>query len=411
MWSRWLEHSLIWWVGLFLGAVWFSRLLAAALKMHTIADVTRPEFDVAPVEASGRVPRVSIVVPARNEAEHIEAALLSLLQLDYPDYEVIAVDDRSDDGTGEILDRLQSRWREKGEALHHLLKVLHVSELPPGWLGKTHAMWQAGKLAIGDWLLFTDADVVFRPDALRRAVVYAEREQADHVVLFPTMVMKSPGERMMMAFFQSQFVFGHRPWKVADPKSRDAIGVGAFNLIRREVYERMGSYQRLRMAVLDDMKLGETVKRDGFRQRIVFGRDLLRLRWVFGAMGMVRNLTKNFFAILHYSAGFAALAVLGILFVNLGPFLGVWLATGPARLGFLLALGSVALIYVGMSWHSDIPPGYVLLHPVGTVLFCYAIARSVVLTVVRGGVVWRGTWYSLAELKKFSREEPRWNWL
>ena len=411
MWSGFLQQPLIWCLGVFLGAVWLSRLLAAALNMHKIVEITRPEYDVSPLDTSGRLPRISIVVPARNEAEHIEAALVSLLQLDYSDYEVIAVDDRSEDATGAILDRMQTLWRERGEASHHLLKVLHVTELPPSWLGKTHAMWQAGKQATGDWLLFTDADVVYRPDALRRAVVYAERERADHVVLFPTMRMNSPGERMMMAFFQSQFVFAHRPWRVADPKSRDAIGVGAFNLIRRDVYERLGTYQRLRMAVLDDMKLGEVVKRDGFRQRIVFGRNLLQLRWVFGAMGMVRNLTKNFFAILHYSGGFAVLAVIGILLVNLGPFLGVWLATGPARLGFLVALGSVALIYVGMSWHSDISPLYVLLHPFGTVLFCYAIVRSVVLTLIRGGVIWRGTWYSLAELRKFSREEPRWNWL
>ena len=411
MWSGFLQQPLIWCLGVFLGAVWLSRLLAAALNMHKIVEITRPEYDVSPLDTSGRVPRISIVVPARNEAEHIEAALVSLLQLDYSDYEVIAVDDRSEDATGAILDRMQTLWLEQGEVSHHLLKVLHVSELPPSWLGKTHAMWQAGKQATGDWLLFTDADVVYRPDALRRAVVYAERERADHVVLFPTMRMNSPGERMMMAFFQSQFVFAHRPWRVADPKSRDAIGVGAFNLIRRDVYERLGTYQRLRMAVLDDMKLGEVVKRDGFRQRIVFGRNLLQLRWVFGAMGMVRNLTKNFFAILHYSGGFAVLAVIGILLVNLGPFLGVWLATGPARLGFLVALGSVALIYVGMSWHSDISPLYVLLHPFGTVLFCYAIVRSVVLTLIRGGVIWRGTWYSLAELRKFSREEPRWNWL
>jgi len=411
MWSGFLQQPLIWCLGVFLGTVWVSRLLAVARNMDKIAEITRPEYDVSPVDASGRVPRISIVVPARNEAEHIETALLSLLQLDYPDYEVIAVDDRSEDATGPILDRIKTLWLEQEEAPHHFLKVLHVSELPPGWLGKTYAMWQAGKQATGDWLLFTDADVVFRPDALRRAVVYAERERADHVVLFPTMVMKSPGERMMMAFFQSQFVFAHRPWRVADPKSRDAIGVGAFNLIRREAYERLGTYQRLRMAVLDDMKLGEVVKRDGFRQRIVFGRDLLQLRWVFGAMGMVRNLTKNFFAILHYSAGFAVLAILGILFVNLGPFLGVWLATGPALLGFLVALGSVALIYVGMSCHSEISPLYVLLHPFGTILFCHAIVRSVVLTLARGGVIWRGTWYSLVELRKFSREEPRWNWL
>jgi glycosyltransferase involved in cell wall biosynthesis len=367
--------------------------------MHKIAEITRPEYDLAPVDASGRAPRISIVVPARNEAAHIEAALISLLHLDYPDYEVIAVNDRSEDATGEILDRLQEEWRERGEELQHRLKVLHIRELPPRWLGKTHAMWQAGRQATGDWLLFTDADVVFRDDAVRRAIVYAEREWADHVVLFPTMVTESPGERMMIAFFQSQLVFARRPWRVADPKSRDAIGVGAFNLIRREAYERLGTYQRLRMAVLDDMRLGEVAKQEGFRQRIVFGRDLIRLRWVFGAMGMVRNLTKNFFAILHYNTGLAALAVLRILVVNLGPFVGAWLIMGWASLGF------------GMSWHSDISPLYVLLHPVGTVLFCYAIVRSVVLTLGRGGVIWRGTWYSLAELKRFSREEPRWTWL
>src|SRR5664279_4167320 len=289
MWPELLRHPLIWVSSIFLGAVWLSRLFAVGLNMHKIAEITRPEYDEMPVDASERAPRISIVVPARNEAEHIEAALVSLLQLDYPDFEVIAVDDRSEDATGTILDRLAVQWREKKPALHHRLKVLHVKELPSGWLGKTHAMWQAGKLATGDWLLFTDADVVFRVDALRRAMVYAERERADHVVLFPTMVMESVGERMMMAFFQSQFVFARRPWKVADPKSRDAVGVGAFNLIRREAYERVGTYLRMRLEILDDMRLGEVVKHAGLRQRALFGRDLLRLRWIFGAFGMVRN--------------------------------------------------------------------------------------------------------------------------
>lgn len=409
--SDFLRHPVAWSLSLFLGMVWLSRLFAAGLNMHKVAEITRPEYDVPPLNLCGRAPRVSIVVPARNEAEHIEAALVSLLQLDYPDYEVIAVDDRSEDATGAILELLQTQWRDRGEALHHRLKVLHVTELPAGWLGKTHAMWQAGKQATGDWLLFTDADVVFRADALRRAVVYAEREQADHLVLFPTMVMESPGERMMMAFFQSQFVFAHRPWKVADPGSRDSMGVGAFNLVRREVYEHIGTYQRLRMAVLDDMKLGELVKQKGHRQRCVFGRDLLKLRWVFGAMGMVRNLTKNFFAILNFNTAFAILVVCGILLINLGPFAGVWMAQGWARSGFIASLVTLVVIYTGMAMRSDIPLFYVLLHPVGTLLFSYAVVRSVVLTLVRGGVVWRGTWYPLAELKKFSREAPRWSWL
>ena len=411
MWSGFLEHPLVWTFSLFLGGVWLSRLLAAALHMRKIAEITDPEYEVPPVDGSGRVPRVSIIVPARNEAEHIEAGLLSLLELEYPDYEVIAVDDRSDDATGAILDRLQAQWRPTGESSHHRLKVLHVTELPMGWLGKTHAMWQAAKQARGDWLLFTDADVVFRSDALRRALVYAEREQADHLVLFPTMVMKSVGERMMQAFFQSQFVFARRPWKAADPKSHDAIGVGAFNLIRRDVYERIGSYERMRLEVLDDMRLGELVKQEAFRQRVAFGRGLLRLRWVFGATGMVQNLTKNGFAILKFNVWFALLAVCGILLLNVAPCVSALLTPAWGRMRFLAALAAIVLIYVGMSWYSDIPPGYAVLHPIGAVLFCYALLRSMVLTLRHGGVAWRGTLYPLSELRKFSHEQPRWSWL
>ena len=409
--SAFWTHPLAWFLGVLLGVVWLSRLVAVALNMHKVAEISGPDYDRAPASAAGEVPRVSIVVPARNEADHIEGALTSLLNLDYPDYEVIVVDDRSEDATGEILDRLQEERRERGEELHHRLKVMHVRELPPGWLGKTHAMWQAGRQASGDWILFTDADVVFRADALRRAVVFAERERADHCVLFPTMVMRSLGERMMIAFFQSQCVFARRPWKAADPKARDAVGVGAFNLIRREVYEQIGTYERLRLEVLDDMRLGELVKLGGFRQRVAFGRNLLRLRWVFGAMGMVRNLTKNGFAILKFNGWFAAVAVCGVLLVNVGPFAGVFLVGGWARAGFLVALATIGLIYVGMSWHSDVAPIYFVLHPVGAVVFCYALVRSAVLALLRGGVDWRGTFYSLSELRSFMHSQPRSGWL
>ena len=379
--------------------------------MRRIPELTNAEYDALPADAAGLVPRVSIVVPARNEAEHIESALLSLLNLDYPEYEVIAVNDRSDDATGVIMDEMQAQWQERREAFHHRLKVVHITELPPGWLGKTHAMWQGGKQATGDWFLFTDGDVVFRADALRRTMVYAERERADHVVLFPTMVMESAGERMMIAFFQSQFVFARRPWKVADPRSREAVGVGAFNLIRRDAYERVGTYKRMRLEILDDMRLGEVVKHEGLRQRAAFGRGLLRLRWIFGALGMVRNLTKNGFAILRFNPWFAMVAVCGILLVNVGPFVGAAIAPNWARAGYLVAVATLAAIYVGMSWYSDIPAYYVLLHPMGALLFCYALVRSMALTLVRGGVEWRGTRYSLRELRSFLREQPRWTWL
>jgi cellulose synthase/poly-beta-1,6-N-acetylglucosamine synthase-like glycosyltransferase len=264
-------HYFHWIAGTILALAWLSRIVDAAIGMPSVADVSEPEWDRNPVTASGN-PRVSIIVPARNEERDIEQSLNRLLELDYDNYEVIAVNDRSTDRTGQVIERVAAnvrlpnphfsqKTREMGPPV---LRVIHHQELPSGWLGKTHAMWTATNEASGEWLLFTDADVLFKADSVRRALAYAEAEKADHVVLFPRMIMKTPGEYMMIAFFQTMFVFGHRPWKVADPKSRDHMGVGAFNLIRRTVYESVGTYEALRMEVLDDMKLGKVVKNAGF---------------------------------------------------------------------------------------------------------------------------------------------------
>ncbi len=384
-------------LGSLMALVWLSRVFEAWRGMPKLAEISRPEWDIAPVDSAGRMPRVSIIVSALNEEAKIEPALRSLLELDYPDYEVVAVNDRSTDQTGAIMDRVAAEYA--GEGRHHL-RVVHVTEMPQGWLGKVHAMWSATNVATGDWILFTDADVIFRRDALRRAVAYAEREHADHLVLFPTMLMYTWSERMMIAFFQAMFVFGHRPWKTADPKARDHMGVGAFNLIRRSAYDKIGTYARMKLSVVDDMKLGELVKKASLAQRNVFGRDLIQLHWHSGALGVVRGLTKNFFAVLRFNPLIAFLAICGILFFNLGPFFGLVFAHGWARAPYALALLGLFGIYYGMADRSNIPPYYVLLHPLSTLLFCYAIARSTVVTLAQGGIEWRGTKYSLAELRQ-----------
>ena len=391
-----------WIAGAILALAWFSRIVDAALGMPSVADVSRPEWDRNPVLPFGN-PRVSIIVPARNEEETIEQALRALLALDYDNYEVIAVNDRSTDRTGEIMERVSQNPHpvaQDATRMGHPLRVIHHTELPAGWLGKTHAMWTAANQASGDWLLFTDADVMFKPDSLRRALVYAESEPADHVVLFPRMIMKRPGEYMMIAFFQTMFMFGHRPWKVADPSTDDHMGVGAFNLVRRRVYDAVGTYEALRMEVLDDMKLGKVVKNAGFAQRNVFGGDLISIRWAHGAFGIVNNLTKNFFAVLSFQSWRTLLSAFGLAFINLGPFLGIWLAHGWERLPFAIALGSLLMIYVGMSWRSSVPPYYFLLHPFSTALFIYTLLRSMSLTLWNDGIVWRGTKYPLEELRK-----------
>jgi glycosyltransferase involved in cell wall biosynthesis len=402
-------HYFHWIAGTILALAWFSRIVDAAIGMPHVADVSRPEWDCNPVTPTGN-PRVSIIVPARNEEDTIEGPLNTLLALDYDNYEVIAVNDRSTDRTGEIMERvaanhLSQKPRDSstssGQAMGRpVLRVIHHRELPAGWLGKTHAMWTAANTATGDWLLFTDADVLFKPDALRRALVYAESVAADHVVLFPQMIMKSPGEFMMIAFFQTMFMFGHRPWKVADPKTDDHMGVGAFNLVRRSVYDKVGTYAALRMEVLDDMKLGKVIKKAGFAQRNVFGADLISLRWAYGAMGMVNNLTKNFFAVLSFQWPRTVLSAFGIAFLNLMPFFGIFVTHGWARIPYAVALASMFAIYVGMSWRSKVPAYYFLLHPLSSMLFVYTLMRSMSLTLWNDGITWRGTKYPLEELRK-----------
>lgn len=380
-------------------AVWIQHLLQAAIGMRRIADVRNAEYDVAAdaivsSDTGRRAPKVTIVVPARNEARTNEPALRSLRHLDYPNYEIIAVNDRSDDGTGEIMRRIAA------ESEGAPIQVVHVAKLPKGWLGKTHAMWRGAQQGSGDWILFTDADVLFGPDALRRALAYAEKSSADHLVLFPTMITKSADERMMLAVFQALIGFGHRPWKVADPKSRDYIGIGAFNMVRRSVYEKLGTYERMKLAVIDDMQLGQMVKKGGFRQRVAFGRDLASIHWATGAFGIVHNLSKNFFAYVRFSTVLAIGAAFGLLFLNLLPFVGLILASGWAWVGYAVAVLCIFAIYVGMSQKSDISAWYIVTHPVSSVLVAYTILLSAFSTFRNGGVMWRGTLYPLDELRR-----------
>ncbi|HWZ81315.1 MAG TPA: glycosyltransferase [Terriglobales bacterium] len=383
----------LWIAGIVLALAWFSRIVDAALGMPTVADIARPEWE-RPASDS----RVSIIVPARNEEAHIAETLTRLLALDYPNFEVIAVNDRSTDSTGARMDAVAAEAGRSGSPPK--LKVIHISQLPPGWMGKTHAMWTATEQASGNWLLFTDADVLFKPDTLRRAIAYAEAEKTDHLVLLPRMIMKLPGEKMMMAFFQTLFVFGHRLWKVADPKAKDHLGVGAFNLVRRSAYNAVGTYRALRMEVIDDMKLGKVVKESGFASRVAFGEDLVSLRWAVGASGIVDNLTKNFFALLMFQWWRTVGSVIGVGFLNLGPFVGLWLAHGWTRIPYALALACIFLIYWGMSRVSAVPPYYFFLHPLATALFMYILMKSMFHTLWNDGIVWRGTRYPLEDLRK-----------
>jgi glycosyltransferase involved in cell wall biosynthesis len=380
----------VYWVwSLLVGGAWFYKLVECALGMPKVPDLADSKWQP---QASTAQPRVSIIVPALNEEEKLEDALQSLLRLEYSNYEVIAVNDRSTDATGAIMDELAATSGGK-------LKVVHVTELPAGWLGKPNALRRGSEIASGDWLLFTDADINFRIDTLGRAILFGEKEKADHVVIFPTLVLKSWGERMMIAFLSLAFAV-RRPWKVSDPKASDFIGVGAFNMVRRNAFDALGGMNPLKMEVVEDMKLGKLIKKNGFKQVAAFGEGLLTIHWASGAWGIVRNLRKNTFAFLEFRWYFTLAAVLLLVLFHWGPLFGVIFAPGLAKIGFGVGLLSLALFYFGISRHLKISPCYFLLHPVSTGMMCIALVRSTWFTLRHRGIDWRGTHYPLKELHK-----------
>jgi glycosyltransferase involved in cell wall biosynthesis len=397
------DWTLLYWIsGLFLSLIWLVPALQLALHFSEVADLTRPEWN-PPQDSS--LPSLIIVVPARNEEAEIEAALRSLLQLNYPHYRIVAVNDRSTDQTGAIIDRLAAEPASAGK-----LQVIHVHDLPAGWLGKVHAMWlgsqtdasqgNATQQTSSDWLLFTDADCVFHPDTLRRAIHYATRTSTDHLVLFPTAHMKTLGERMMISFPQVMSSFAMRPWKVRDPKARDHIGVGAFNLIRRSAYDAIGTYEKLRLEVVDDIKLGESIKSAGLRQDVVFGPDLVSLRWAVGAAGVVANLEKNLFAFLRFRISLVLAVCAVTFFLCVCPFLGFVMAPGWARAPFAVAVAMIALAYTLTGRYMASSPWMFLTCPVAALVFNFATLQSAFLALRDGAITWRGTKYSLAELRK-----------
>jgi glycosyltransferase involved in cell wall biosynthesis len=390
--SRWIWLA----AGLVLGVDWLRRSVAVVVGMGTLPDVTRPEWDRMP-RLAGAQPSLSVVVPARNEQAKIEECLRSLLAQDYPELEICAVDDRSSDSTGGIMDTLKPEFANK-------LDVIHLTELPNSWLGKTHAMWRGAATTQSDWLLFTDGDILFRPDAIRRTLAYAELTGCDHLVIFPTLIMKSFGERMMLGFFGLASSFLMRAWKVKDPRAKDHVGAGAFNLIRRSAYEELGTYEALRMEVIDDLKLGEAVKQHGFWQDCVRGPGLIELRWAEGAFGVVRNLQKNMFSLLRFSWLLATAAAIGAMVYHLGPWIGLWLAPGVAKIGFAIAVFAIALLYARSAHYFHISFLYLFTQPIAAVMFVYTVLNSAISSVLHGGVQWRGTTYSVEEIQKVAAQ-------
>ncbi len=342
--------------------------------------------------ADPECPRISMLFAARDEEEKLPAALATLVAIDYPNLDVVAVDDRSQDSTGRILDRFAAE--------HPRLHVVHVKDLPPGWLGKPHALQKAYEASWGEWLLFTDADVRFRPDAVRRAVTLAKQRKLSHLTLLADVEMSGFWETVLLTFFGMAFHLGNNPGGVSDPGSRAYVGVGAFQLMSRAAYETSGTHARLAMEVIDDMKLAKMIRQAGFRSGVAVSEDAVIVRWHAGLGNLIQGTTKNFFAAVGYRLPFAIMAFAGMFAVNVLPLLGLMFASGWIRALSAIAVLAALSFHVGVDVFMRVSPLYALTYPLGALLFCYMLLRSTVVTLWQGGIVWRDTFYPLEELKR-----------
>jgi glycosyltransferase involved in cell wall biosynthesis len=367
---------------------WLWKAIAAARGLPRIPNLLLPQHDLTPTGD----PSITVIVPARDEAADIAATLHSLLAQDYPNLQILAVNDRSTDRTGEIITALAAQHPGK-------LRALHVTDLPLEWLGKTHAMALAARQSLTDYLLFTDADVLFRPDAIRRSLAYAVTSNADHLVTLPTTTIKRWDEAALLSFFQIFGIWAARPWRVSDPKAKhDALGIGAFNLLRRSAYLHLGGFESLRMEIVEDIGLGRRIKRLGLAQRVAFGRGLVSVHWAAGVNGLVNVMTKNIFSAFGFYAPLLLLGCLWLIVFCVAPAAGLFFH--PTRLPAILTLAAVAWVYRLMGRTSGHSTWNAIFFPFSASIFVFTLLRSMLTTLKQGGVLWRGTFYSLAELRK-----------
>jgi glycosyltransferase involved in cell wall biosynthesis len=376
---------------------WLRQAVAALRGIPTLPDLTRMNEAVLPVLGESNGSDLTVIVPACNEEEAIEATLRSLLCSTGIRLEIVALDDRSTDRTGERMDAVASEVKACGGP--HSLEVIHIRELPSGWMGKTHALHLGAKRATAPWLLFTDGDVKFDPRALRMSLRYALAEKADHLVLILTLILKTTGEAAMLAAMNALAQWSNRLWKVQDPKAWDFFGAGGFNLVRRAVYERLGGFEVLPMEVLEDLRMGWNIKRSGYAQQVVLGPGLVRIRWLQGALGVLSLTEKNAFALTRYRLGLALLSCLGLT-VQV-----VWPPAAIAAGGWSLAAGLLTYVLIGLAYFANrrltqVSPWLAVFYAPATAVILFAFLRSTLLVLLRNGVDWRGTRYSLPELRR-----------
>ena len=337
-------------------------------------------------------PPLSVCVPARNEERGVEACLHSLLNQDYPNFEVIAIDDHSTDRTGDIMRNLAQE--------NSRLKVLKAADLPEGWLGKPFALHQAFKVTRGEYLLFTDADPVFKPTALNTAVHVMRERDLDVLTLMPKAEFGSFWERAVQPVIFGFIASLTRFKNVNDPDHRSAMGFGAFLMFRRSAYEKIGGHEAGKSDVLEDVLIAKRAKRAGLKLFVADAKQLFSIRMYFGLKEIWFGWEKNMFLAMKKSvlkATYNVAVVLGFVFtpyiilaINIFEQIG-WLWIGMAVVGVVLVSAAAYKTCDEMELHRN----NAVLFPMGALVMAAIMANSMFHTLVRKKTKWRGRVYSV----------------
>jgi len=372
----------------------FAWLVIVALTLHGLSR-QRPLLATANLRLTASdAPLVSVLVPARNEEQRVlEPCIRSILAQDYGNFEVIAVDDRSTDNTGTILKTLAMSDER--------LRVIEGEELPPGWLGKPYAMQQALSHARGEWILATDADMIFDSAALRTALDRVLETNEDALTLIPRFEAGSFWERVMIPTWEWVFLMFMIFYRINDPKSDGAAAIGGFFLIRRTVLDRAGGYEALKDEVMEDVRLAARIKRVGARLMIERAPALIRTRMYTTFSEMWECSTKNWFSGVNFSFPLALACVVSMYLGGVVPPLLALVSVLATVLGISAGLGLV-IVAAGSTWllqvllmaiaskRSEVSVIYALTAPLGLALI-YAMLFDSGLRIITGrGVTWKG---------------------
>jgi glycosyltransferase involved in cell wall biosynthesis len=333
-------------------------------------------------------PALAIIVAVRNEEEDVEKALQSLCNINYTNHRIIVVNDRSTDRTGEILRRFNQPH----------LHIITLTDLPDGWLGKNNALYQGYKNSTEEWMLFTDADIEYHPDAISKALGYATKHKLDHLSILPGVKSRSTLLNSVLATFSIMLLMFTRPWDAKNPRRSGTIGIGAFNLVKRTAYEQIGTHVKIKLRPDDDLKLGQNIKAAGLRQDVLSGGEgYLNLEWYKNITQFIAGLMKNSFSVREYSPVRTLGDILAILITIALP-LPVMFILGDTDIRLMACL----LLAVQTLYMIIVKPNkwwYALVTPFAGFLMAYILAKSAFITLKQGGIYWRDTFYSLATLK------------